>query len=221
MSQSFSQFTECIFICFRVLLADGAYPISNALTEVFGDGIIRLMCWTHCCAAFRKKLRQLVKNKEIRKKIETDILEAQWQIQSFEEFPVVLNLIKSKHEGEVRESATDSEAVRAFWEYFFEQWGPDSHTARCLIISSINSYKIVSQMWGGDQTRWTDHIISHIRWFEAAHPWHISNNQGHGHEYKKIFLLSLPYTSEFLCQFVSCFMCFSNHKHYYRNRISQ
>ena len=157
MSQSFSQFTECIFICFRVLLADGAYPISNALTEVFGDGIIRLMCWTHCCAAFRKKLRQLVKNKEIRKKIETDILEAQWQIQSFEEFPVVLNLIKSKHEGEVRESATDSEAVRAFWEYFFEQWGPDSHTARCLIISSINSYKIVSQMCvcvgGGAQTR--------------------------------------------------------------------
>ena len=65
-------FLDCVFfieLCFRILLADAAHQITNAGKEVFGDELIRIMCWSHCHSAYFKKLKALVKKSDLQDKI--------------------------------------------------------------------------------------------------------------------------------------------------------
>ena len=111
------------------MLADGTRAISNAILEEFGDSTIRLMCWSHTHTAYSKQLKR-VKNPERRDQIDQDIKSVQWMVQNEEEFKNVLELLVQKHLEEVAGSADETAAVRSFFDYFFEQWGPDSHCSR-------------------------------------------------------------------------------------------
>ena len=46
LSERLIEKTHYLEMYFRFLLADGAYPITNG-GRVFGDQLIRLMCWSH------------------------------------------------------------------------------------------------------------------------------------------------------------------------------
>ena len=77
-----------------------------------------------------KKLKALVKNADLRGKIDQDLQDAQWMISSHQELGPVLDFIATKHAEAVHDSAADSEGVRAFFSYFLTQWGPESHVSR-------------------------------------------------------------------------------------------
>ena len=124
-----------IELCFRILLADAAHQITNAGKEVFGDTLIRIMCWSHCHAAYDKKLKALVKKSDLRDEIDQDLKNAQWMISSHQELGIVLDFIAAKYVNVVYESAAVSEGVRAFFSYFLTQWGPESHVSRYFFYS--------------------------------------------------------------------------------------
>lgn len=90
------------------------------------------------------KLKKLVKDVDRRKAIDEDLQVAQWAVQNEEEAKIVLGLVERKHLDEVQGSDAET-AVTAFFAYFQEQWGHESHTSK---------------------------------WWEAAHPFCPSNNQG-------------------------------------------
>ena len=121
--------------------------ISNRVA-VLGPDCVRLMCWSHVHTKYFNKLKKL-KNAQRRKEVDEDLKKLQWTVQSAAEFRTVLDLLAQKHMQKSHESkdenATDTAALRDFLEYFWEQWGPDSHVAN---------------------------------WWEAAHAFAISNNQG-------------------------------------------
>ena len=109
-------------------MADGALAITAAARQEFGDSLLRLMCWSHCHAAYSKKLKAVSLSR--RKKIDDDIKQLQWSVQSQEELTVLLDLLVQKHVGEVQESEADTAAVTAFFDYFLGQYGPESHTSK-------------------------------------------------------------------------------------------
>ena len=43
---------------------------------------------------------------------------------------VLLDLLEQKHVGEVQASEADTIAVTAFFDYFLDQYGPESHTGK-------------------------------------------------------------------------------------------
>ena len=65
-----------------------------------------------------------------RKKIDVDIKNLQWSAQSQQEMAVLLDLLEQKHVGEVQASEADTIAVTAFFDYFLDQYGPESHTGK-------------------------------------------------------------------------------------------
>ena len=88
------------------------------------------MCWSHCHRAYNKKLKEVVKNGDLRGRIDSDLQDIQWMVSSHEELGLVLDFVAAKHAEAARQSATDAEAVGAFFTYFFAQWGPESHVSR-------------------------------------------------------------------------------------------
>ena len=125
-------------------MGDGAWDITKAGNEVFGDDGVRLMCWPHTYRNIVKNLAAVRKaEKVVADRIVADIEELQWSAHNEETFRYVCNLIAQKYSAEVY-SATTRDAVNSFFEYFNSQW-VESPT---------------------------------FRWYEGAHPWAISNNQG-------------------------------------------
>ena len=110
-------------------MADGARAISNSVS-VLGPSCVRLMCWSHVHTAYSNKLKKL-KNVQRRKGVDEDLKKLQWAVQNPAEFKTVLDLLAQKHMRESQEneeeSASDTAALKDFFLYFFEQWGPDSH----------------------------------------------------------------------------------------------
>ena len=109
-------------------MADGAQAISNAAFQVFGENLVRLMCWSHCHKAYMDKMKKLVKNEGRRDKIDSDLKSLQWMAQNEEECRILLGLVAEKHIAEA--SAAESEGVTEFFRYFQEQWGDQSHTGK-------------------------------------------------------------------------------------------
>ena len=65
-----------------------------------------------------------------RKKIDEDIKKLQWMAQSQAEMIVLLDLLQQKHLEEVQASEADTDAVTSFFDYFLDQYGPESHTGK-------------------------------------------------------------------------------------------
>ena len=125
-------------------MADGAWAMTNSSREVYGK-LVRLMCWTHTHRNYSKKLPIICKvNKELAKSLDVDIQKIQWMSQTEDEFRVVFSLLEEKYlKGDF--TVKELEQLNIFFDYFREQWGPDSHVSK---------------------------------WYEGAHPYHISHNQG-------------------------------------------
>ena len=75
-----------------------------------------------------KKLRAVSLDR--RKKIDVDIKKLQWMAQSQQEMVFLLDLLEQKHVGEVQASEADTAAVTEFFDYFLDQYGPESHTGK-------------------------------------------------------------------------------------------
>ena len=109
-------------------MADGARAITNAAFQVFGENLVRLMCWSHCHKAYFDKLKKHVKNQERRNKIDDDLKNIQWMVQNEKEFRIVLDLVAEKHIAEA--PAAESAGVTEFFQYFQDQWSDQSHTGK-------------------------------------------------------------------------------------------
>ena len=137
-------------------MADGAPAISKALEEVFGEGsVVRLMCWTHVYRNYRSRLTSVRKvSKELSQKLDMDIHNIQWMCQGQDEFVTVIKLLRDKYlSGSYSEQELD--ALNDFFEYFITQW--------CFVT---------------DTKTGEDHVTHVHNWFEGAHPYHPSHNQG-------------------------------------------
>ena len=68
-------------------MADGAWEMTHSVREVFGDMVVRLMCWSHTNRNYSKKLKSIAKvDKELAKSIDVDINKIQWMVQTEREF---------------------------------------------------------------------------------------------------------------------------------------
>ena len=126
-------------------MGDGAREITKAGEEVFGNVGVRLMCWPHTYRNLVPRMSALRNaNKKLQEQLMSDIENLQWSVHSEDTFRVVFDLLESKY---VEGAHADFELklLHDFFEYFREQWGPDSHVSK---------------------------------WYEGAHPWSVSNNQG-------------------------------------------
>ena len=111
----------------RFQMADGAWEITNAGREVFGEVGTRLMCWSHVHRNVKPKLATIRKvNKSLGEAILNNIEDIQWMAQSEEEFIVLCNKLK-QHYTSMKLSDNECTLVKAFLEYFLTQWGPGSH----------------------------------------------------------------------------------------------
>ena len=91
---------------------------------------MRLMCWSHKYRAYSKKLIPVKKlDSKVAGKINNDILQIQWMVQTDEEFKVVFKLLEQKYmkKGEYTEELQI--VINAFFKYYRTQWGPNSHVA--------------------------------------------------------------------------------------------
>ena len=115
----------------RFNMADGAWEISNATKEVFGDSITtlrsRLMCWSHVYRNIRPKLATIRKvNKLLAESILSDIEALQWMCQTAAEFNRLTTLLV-EHYTNSSLSASEHILVSTFFDYFLQQWGPGNH----------------------------------------------------------------------------------------------
>ena len=111
----------------RFQMADGAWEITNAGREVFGEVGTRLMCWSHVHRNVKPKLAGIRKiNKALGEAILTHIEYIQWMAQSEQEFTVLCDQLE-QHYTRKKLSGTERTLVKAFLDYFLAQWGPGSH----------------------------------------------------------------------------------------------
>ena len=116
----------------RFNMADGAWEISRATKEVFGDSIgtlrTRLMCWSHVYRNIRPKLATIRKtNKLLAESILSDIEALQWMCQTAAEFNRLTTLLVEHYSTNASLSANELHLVSTFFAYFLAQWGPGSH----------------------------------------------------------------------------------------------
>ena len=98
-------------------MADGARALTNACEEVFGPETVRLMCWAHCYRNYSKKIKK-IKNKQVGNRLNYDIKQLQWMLQSQEEYRVVLGLLELQY---LEDHHADEEDLIQFFNYFREQ----------------------------------------------------------------------------------------------------
>ena len=115
---------------FRFAMADGAWEMTRSMKEVFGDEVVRLMCWSHTNRNYTKKIKSISKiNKNLAKEIDIDICKIQWMVQTEQEFINVYELFEKKYmEGNF--IGKEKEAIEIFFSYFRAQWGPGSHVSK-------------------------------------------------------------------------------------------
>ena len=135
-----------IYLCCRHRLGDGAKEITKAGVEVFGAEGTRLMCWPHTYRNLVPRMSAIKKiNKKLQEGLLADIESLLWSYHNEETFGLVFDLLESKYTVDTNHSSQEKIALREFFSYFREQWGPASPV---------------------------------FRWYEGAHPWRVSNNQG-------------------------------------------
>ena len=112
-------------------MADGAWEITHAIREVYGEEVTdRIMCWSHKDAAYKPKLKALRKISPIlATKLEHDIHEIQWMVSSAENFRDVYSLLEKKF-SMARHSAEEKALLETFFKYHKKQWGPESHVSK-------------------------------------------------------------------------------------------
>ena len=100
----------------------------NSKIQVFGGAGTRLMCWPHVNRQLRPRLMTLKKssgNNDLAKEVLEDIETFQW-IVSVSSFEVDFKSLEDKYLVERESTEKEQEAIEEFFEYFREQWGPDS-----------------------------------------------------------------------------------------------
>ena len=124
-------------------MADGAWEITHAIREVYGEELTdRIMCWSHKDAAYKPKLKALKKASPIlATKLEHDIHEIQWMVSSKQNFKDVYELLERKFTLG-KHTAEEKALLETFFAYHKRQWGPDSHVANW--IEAANPFSIGS-----------------------------------------------------------------------------
>ena len=104
--------------------------MSKSLQEVFGNDVVRLMCWTYVYRCYSKKLASIKKvSKDLAMKVDNDLHKIQWMCQIEEKFGVVFQLLEDKFLlGQINEQ--EMEKLTEFFDYFRKQWGPGSHVSK-------------------------------------------------------------------------------------------
>ena len=113
----------------KFCMADGAWEITNAVKDIFGNDTTRLMCWSHTYRCIKPKLAGLRKiNKKLGDQVLDDIKEMQRLIISNDEFLVIWDLFSKKY---MDGSFTREEQLELakFFNYCTPQWGPGSHVS--------------------------------------------------------------------------------------------
>ena len=110
-------------------MADGAWEITNAVKDIFGNDTTRLMCWSHTYRCIKPKLAGLRKiNKKLGDQVLDDIKKMQRLIISNDEFLVIWDLFLKKY---MDGSFTREEQLELakFFNYCTPQWGPGCHVS--------------------------------------------------------------------------------------------
>ena len=111
-------------------MADGAWEITKAVNEVFGNNTVkRLMCKSHMFTAYKTKLKKIRKvDNELAKEIEEDIFDLQWMVSGTVEFCYVFKLLEEKFLCE-NYRGEKLDLIKEFFQYFRNIWGPETHIA--------------------------------------------------------------------------------------------
>ena len=116
--------------CPKFRMGDGAKEITNAGVEVFSEDGIRLMCWPHVYRNLGPKLSQLRKiNKSLAESVLEDIEFLQWAAVK-ESFEYLFKLLEKKYVEDSTLTDKERDECCMFFDYFREQWGPNSHVHR-------------------------------------------------------------------------------------------
>ena len=120
------------------------------------------MCWSHVYRNLVPKMSSIKKvNQKLQQQLLVDIQDLQWSCHSESTFCHKFDLLEQKYTKGCHEKQ-EKTALVEFFSYIREQWGPESH------VSKWTGY-----IWGYILSNHTSN-----RWYEGAHPWGVSNNQG-------------------------------------------
>ena len=126
----FISFSPFILYFTRYRMGDGAREISKAGEAVFGQNGKRLMCWPHTYRNLVSKMAALRNhNQKLQQQLLQDIQDLQWSCHSEKTFIVVFDLLEKKYV-DGSHSVQEKILLSNFFEYFRDQWGPESHVFR-------------------------------------------------------------------------------------------
>ena len=116
-----AQLSPSLYISF--FLGDAAQAFTKAVSETWGHGVTRLMCWAHTSRAIdRSKYVAAVRalDKKVAGKIIEDLYLMQWSVLNEDSFMAVFRLLESKHT--VPNFPELDDAVKNFFQYLRTVW---------------------------------------------------------------------------------------------------